>query len=509
MVADFLPTASPLLADPAAADIVTAGVGGPEAAVVNAADVAPEPAPAPSWPEQVARELFALAGLGPAAAIPGLPEPLAGLVELVYSAWRRFNSSLFNSAPSTSYLLSEQDPQTGVITGTLGADADGDALIYTVVEGPQNGTVDIAGDGTFTYTPDLEWATQTGGADAFVIAVSDDTSFHLHLLSGGHTARVAVPVSVEPLGAPPTPPGTGAPPVFEAANWLWDPISSSPVLAEFSRTWVEYLSAPGQGRVANLYEFGVGIVGESAITASTPRYDVTFTEPWGDDPFGSFEVPIPLGTKVAPGSDGHLVVLDPSTGMAFGLWQAKYDAVSDTWSASWGGMAALDGDGIDQSGGATASGLSRYAGVVTAAEFSAAVATNTGLDHALFFSTDIAGPGFVSPARSSDGSNQAGVAIPMPEGYRVQLDPSLDIDAIAGITPAEKVIAKTLQTYGAYAGDKGGARMAFAFELAPDATSDADPGAVWQDAGLLWDYYDMTHIPWQSLRVLQDWSGTV
>ncbi len=305
-----------------------------------------------------------------------------------------------------------------------------------------------------------------------------------------------------------TPPSPGPRAFFQTADWLWSPIPSSPALAADNAKWVSYLSASGQGRVANLYEFGVGLVPSSAVNSSTPRFDVTFTKPWGPDPFGSNTVPIPSGTKVAPGSDGQLAVLDPATGMAFGIWQAKYSSVTNKWTGSWGGMSPINGNGIDQTGGTTATGLARYAGVVTTAEFSAAVAANTGLNHALFFSTSIAGPGYVAPARSSDGGNIANVATPMPEGYRVQLDPSINVDAIPGITPGEKVIAKTLQTYGAYAGDQGGARMAFAFQLAPDATSSSNPGAVWKSAGFAWDYYDMSKIPWSSLRVLKNWNGT-
>ena len=93
------------------------------------------------------------------------------------------------------------------------------------------------------------------------------------------------------------------------------------------------------------------------------------------------------------------------------------------------------------------------------------------------------------------------MATPLPEGSRIQLDPSINVDAIPGITPAEKVIAKTLQTYGAYVVDKGGARMAFLFEEIPGATS-SNPGAAWSNAGLKWDYYDMSKIPWSQLRVI-------
>lgn len=43
--------------------------------------------------------------------------------------------------------------------------------------------------------------------------------------------------------------------------------------------------------------------------------------------------------------------------------------------------------------------------------------------------------------------------------------------------------------------------MGFGFELLDDATAN-NPGAVWADAGLAWDYYDMDAIPWSQLRVI-------
>ncbi|TGD88344.1 hypothetical protein BayCH28_11370 [Mycolicibacterium sp. CH28] len=303
-------------------------------------------------------------------------------------------------------------------------------------------------------------------------------------------------------------PSTQAPAYFQAADWLWKPIPANPVLAANSATWVSYLAAAGAKHVANLYEYGVTLISGSAITSTTPRYDVTFTEPWGNDPLGSYSVPIPLGTKVPTGSDGQIAVLDPATGKAFGIWQAKYDSATDTWSGAWGGVTDLNGNGVDQSGSATGTNIARYAGVVTATEFSTALANNSGINHALFISSNLAGALFSGPATKSDGTNMAGVAVPIPEGTRIQLDPSINIDAIAGITPAEKVIAKTLQTYGAYVGDQGGATMAVSFQVVPDATSATNPGSVWTNAGLSWDYYDMSKIPWSQLRVLANWDGS-
>ena len=303
-----------------------------------------------------------------------------------------------------------------------------------------------------------------------------------------------------------TRPGRPRRPAFQAAHWLWTPIPASPVLAANSALWAGYLSAAGTQHTATLHEFGITLVPASAITMDTPRYDIAFANvpAWGPDPFGSYTVPIPDGTAVpsTPGGDNQLAVIDPLTGMSFGLWQASKSG--SVWSASWGGMAFLGSDGIETAGSTTATALARYAGVIGADELTAAIAANTGLKHALFCATDISSAAFVAPAIKADGTNQGAVATPIPQGHRIQLDPTITVDSIAGITAAEKVIAKTLQTYGAYIGDKGSSRLSFAFEY----QTDGNPGAKYTAAGLGWDYYDLNKIPWASLRVLRNWDGT-
>jgi hypothetical protein len=291
--------------------------------------------------------------------------------------------------------------------------------------------------------------------------------------------------------------------LFPEADWLWKQIPSDPELAGNSQAWVRYFAEPGTEHIAELYREGVRLIPAEALDGGTPRYDVVFTEPWGPDPFGPHTVPIPLGTQVThyEGGDGRIAVQDPASGQVFAIWQAMFDTAANTWTGSWGGMAPMSGDGIDTSGSATAAGVSRYAGVVTIEEFREALRANTGLQHALVFATDIGSSSFVPPAKKSDGTNSAGVATPIPQGHRIQLDPALDVDALRGITSGERVVAKTLQTHGAYVIDKGAARMAFSFEAAPDAT-DSNPGKVWSEAGFDWDYFDMSHIPWAKLRVL-------
>src|SRR5690349_20282792 len=193
---------------------------------------------------------------------------------------------------------------------------------------------------------------------------------------------------------------------FPQADWLWNALPSSPVLDSNSATWVGYLSASGTQHICDLIEFGVGLRGPggsagSAITSSTPRFDVAFRQAtggggdnWGPDPF-STTMPWPADLAV-PGMalgetvyDGHIAVADPTFGRVYSVWRANATARSG-W---WGRETPLYGDGRESgaasSGSSTGARLSRYAGVIRSSEMTAAhAAGDVALPHALFFSTD-------------------------------------------------------------------------------------------------------------------------
>ena len=284
-------------------------------------------------------------------------------------------------------------------------------------------------------------------------------------------------------------------PYFPTADWLWNPIRSGPLLDTKS---VAIAAALSNGRhIANLYQFGVTL---KQATAPRSKIAFAYAPAWGSDPFGTDTCPIPVGTDLpelppASGGDSHYAVADSSSGKVYSLWQADFSGT--TKKASWGGVASLAGDGRETRGSSTGSNISRYAGVIRASEIAAG-----NIPHALFFSTDIARSGqFRYPAVKTDGWSTNSVTIP--EGARVQLNPAINLSAIPGITPGELAIGKALQTYGAYCGDNGGARMGFLFEY-PDGGS----RTTYTNAGLAWDYFDMSHLPWSQLRILANWNGS-
>src|SRR6185312_2063860 len=92
------------------------------------------------------------------------------------------------------------------------------------------------------------------------------------------------------------------------------------------------------------------------------------------------------------------------------------------------------------------------------------------IDHALGFSAHYTcAATFRYPAIKTDGRHASPC---IPEGTRVQLDPSINVDAIPGITPGERTVAHALQTYGAYAHDTGGSNMGYSFESPIDGQPD-------------------------------------
>ncbi len=149
---------------------------------------------------------------------------------------------------------------------------------------------------------------------------------------------------------------------------------------------------------------------------------------------------------------------------------------------------------------ATGSGISTLAGCIRLSEIAAGH-----IPHALVFASDIScGPAnsgpYRWPATSTDGNRVGEVCIP--QGARVQLDPSIDLNAISGITASELAVGRALQTYGAYNTDVSGSRMSFGFETPTGGQVDPYPGLG------LYEYFAFEKLPWRSLRVLESWNST-
>ena len=279
-------------------------------------------------------------------------------------------------------------------------------------------------------------------------------------------------------------------PVFAPGSAYNRPIPAGAVSDPNSAAMVAVIARNGRA-YANLYEFGDPVFDADA---TSPSYSVRCTMPWGTCDLANRQIRIPADARPTPGSDGRMIVVDWTRREVCDFWQARRTSTGG-WETSWGTCASVDGDGRGPTGGATGAGINALAGVVRTYEI-----RQGRIDHALSFATDNSCQTvYRYPATKTDGASSRGDCIP--EGARIQLDPSINVDALPGITPAEKAVAKALQTYGAYNRDNAGAPMAFSFE-SPIGESDPYPSA-----GLAWDYYDMPHIPWSKIRVLRQWDG--
>jgi hypothetical protein len=115
--------------------------------------------------------------------------PASPARDLISGALLLVRRTLFNQLP-TAVPRRYLETSTGQYVGTVGAvDPEGDALIYSLAQAPQYGTVQIAADGIYTYTPGVDFA----GIDKFTVAV---TNPGFNLLQPFASRQSLVPVGV-------------------------------------------------------------------------------------------------------------------------------------------------------------------------------------------------------------------------------------------------------------------------------------------------------------------------
>jgi len=183
-----------------------------------------------------------------------------------------------------------------------------------------------------------------------------------------------------------------------------------------------------------------------------------------------------------------MTVLDPKRGCEYDFWEAQKE--NGQWSAAWGNALPSGGSGVyARAYSARGSGFANLAGLIWPQELRARK-----IRHALMFSyPHTSALGAVAPATETDGQNTRADALP--EGARLQLDPSLDLSSLR-LRPYERTIARALQRYGMYLGDTGGSLALYAVHPQSYA-SDRYAGLFPAEA-----YPDLPSIPVDRFRVL-------
>ncbi|SNS87614.1 hypothetical protein SAMN06265795_10875 [Noviherbaspirillum humi] len=209
-------------------------------------------------------------------------------------------------------------------------------------------------------------------------------------------------------------------------------------------------------------------------------------------------VPVPAFAKPSGGTDGEMTVYQPSTGGIWEFWQTKNE--NGQWQACWGGQmknAAASNGLFDNPYGTTATGLPFIGGQVTAEELQKGEINHVvGIALVELEKSSI----FSWPATRSDGYNPDNAPNRIPEGTRMRLDPSINVDAL-NIHPIAKMVAKAAQKYGFVVWDKAGAisiRLQNAQSYTDKGQADPYPALFNGTA----DYALLDGFPWEKLQIL-------
>lgn len=241
------------------------------------------------------------------------------------------------------------------------------------------------------------------------------------------------------------------------------------------------------------------------VDSSTPRTKVEFDDcqkkgevPPGlhDGPGYFLDVPVPANATTTKGTDSTMSIWSPETDQLWEFW--VMDKRPDgRWQACWGGRIDHVSQSVGQYAhpyGVSASGLTMVGTTVRVPEARAGR-----IDHAIGLGLiDVKAGEFRYPATRSDGAHTAPHSIP--EGTRLRLDPTLDVDAL-GLTPLATAVAKAAQRYGFIVVDRSGA-VGIGGESAAPWIERGEPDPWVEILGDTPNYAQLKGFPWERLQVI-------
>lgn len=237
------------------------------------------------------------------------------------------------------------------------------------------------------------------------------------------------------------------------------------------------------------------------VNAQTPRRDIpcsvfkcTVVTETGVTRVAVLEgVPMPAIARPSAGSDASMIIVDTDTGTEYDLWKVQVGAGGST-SVANGSIYNVRWDGTPDEYGSRGAGVPYLAGLVRYQE----IAMDR-LEHAIAFAyPNVAKDRCVWPASKTDGKSK--LASALPEGARLQLDPSLtndDFEAM-GLSRAGRIVARALQRYGMILIDVSG-RAKIMIE---DLTANPYRAGSWSDPATELTDTAIAAIPLESFRVL-------
>lgn len=216
-----------------------------------------------------------------------------------------------------------------------------------------------------------------------------------------------------------------------------------------------------------------------------------------------FHAPDWLGAQLTGTSDSPFVVMDRGSGWS--VWASKASVVGPgTISVGNAGLFHHDSNGLDRrnprSNNATnlrSRGAIPDAMVIRRDLMDSGIAAGTGLGHVLhlFLIETRSADGYCHPMVGCEGSKYGWGA----EGERIAIRPDLDLTT-RGLSKEGLVLARTLQTHGAYIGDNAGRGTALKAEQATSTRNPWSGLAINRDSlkGITWDDFVVITKGWQA-----------
>jgi hypothetical protein len=313
-------------------------------------------------------------------------------------------------------------------------------------------------------------------------------------------------VSPAPRTAPPP---AGEPFRFYSPTSYWnapvpaaaplDP-NSEPIVAAFNALVASEFEAR-IGPSINTTEYSVPIF---AVPADQPTVRVALDAPNAPALQEAWNaVPMPVDARPANGTDGRLVVWQPSTDKLWDFWRARHE--QDGWHAAWGGatqhVSTASGlpdpeswPGAQPWWGTSGCSLGVVGGLITFEDLEMGV-----INHALQIGIpNVRAQVYASPALRTDGKTNDPLALP--EGAHLRLDPNLDLEALQ-LPPVVLTIARAAQRYGIFV-TNGARDVAFqAQDPIPTGTEPyRGPGGFWEGS---YPRALLSHFPWSHLQLLE------
>jgi hypothetical protein len=198
-----------------------------------------------------------------------------------------------------------------------------------------------------------------------------------------------------------------------------------------------------------------------------PVYRVVCNKAEHDCPIENMELRIPAQARPAESSDGHMSVIDQSTGIEWDFYDVQtvpLPANGGDIVVGWGGKTRMDGPGggtRETESAATMAALGSTAGIIRYSELEAGQ-----IHHALFLVVGCSNGGKVFPGRDVGGvgtcdENAEGAPA---SGQWLRLNMSDAEIAALPVSPWQKTILRTFARYGGFVGDNG-SRTSVGFQI--------------------------------------------